>query len=168
MCIYAHSQSMPMLSEVYASVFNSSDSSAITKVESKKTVSKVESLINLAQSYLGTPYRYGGTSDKGFDCSGFINTVFEWLDIKLPRSSREIAQMGYTVAWNELMPGDFVFFSRSSKSHSIGHIGMIVEVGDNMIKMIHSSTSKGVVEENIVNMPYYRNRFVTAKRFDLF
>jgi probable lipoprotein NlpC len=129
-------------------------------------MSKLDELIYYAESYLGTPYRFGGTSEAGLDCSGFMNKIFGWLDQKIPRSSRDIAHLGYQISWNEVSKGDMMFFRRSTKSKDIGHVAMVVEVGENTIKIIHASTTRGVVIENIYNMPYYLKRFVMAKRLD--
>jgi cell wall-associated NlpC family hydrolase len=121
-------------------------------------------LIYYANSYLGTPYRFGGKTEAGMDCSGFIGTLFGWMNMTMPRSSRDIAKEGESVNWDEVSKGDLIYFKRSTKSKDIGHVGLIVGVGENSIQMIHSSSSRGVVIEDIFSLDYYKKRFVTAKR----
>jgi probable lipoprotein NlpC len=164
-CIYA--QSTLAFHEAFAYLADSAIHMTHTDTASKKapvSMSKLDEVLYYAESYLGTPYRYGGTTEAGLDCSGFMNKVFGWLDKKIPRSSREIATLGISIPWNEIEKGDLLYFSRSSKSDHIGHIAMVIEVGDKKMKIIHASTTRGVVIENIYGMDYYLRRFVMAKR----
>lgn len=107
---------------------------------------------------LGIKYKYGGTTEKGFDCSGFTGYVFEQLGIELPRSSRDQAKIGTKVAKKELRKGDLVFFNTNGKS--ISHVGIYIGNG----KMAHSSTSHGTTIANL-NDKYYAKSYVTARRF---
>jgi hypothetical protein len=70
----------------------------------------VDSLMTRATQCLGARYQYGGTSKSGFDCSGFMNYVFSAFEIEIPRSSPEISKLGVMVEFNDLQPGDLVFF----------------------------------------------------------
>lgn len=121
------------------------------------SASKMDGIID---DLIGSRYSYGGTSAKGFDCSGFTSYVFDKMGIDLPRRSADQATAGTKVAKAELQPGDLVFFDTSGKNNgSVSHVG--IYVGDG--KMAHASTSKGVVYEDI-NSSYYKSRFVTARR----
>ncbi|EMR02810.1 putative endopeptidase Spr precursor [Cesiribacter andamanensis AMV16] len=125
---------------------------------------KAEVVISTARAYLGTPYRYGGTDRKGIDCSGLLLCSFREADIKLPRTSAEQSSYGKAVSIYELRPGDLVFFSAKKWKGKVSHAGLVTEVrGKDEILFIHSSTSKGVVESNLLS-PYYRNIFVKARR----
>jgi hypothetical protein len=106
---------------------------------------------------LGIKYKYGGKSEKGFDCSGFTGYVFAQLGMELPRSSRDQAKIGSKVAKKDLRKGDLLFFKTNGKS--ISHVGIYIGNG----KMAHSSTSHGTTIANI-NDKYYANRYVTARR----
>lgn len=105
---------------------------------------------------IGTPYKYGGTTTAGFDCSGFVRHIFNQFDVKLPRTSNSQAKIGTKVDKSDLRPGDLVFFNTSGKG--ISHAG--IYVGDG--KFAHSS-SKGV-RYTALSDSYYAKRYVTARR----
>ena len=132
-----------------------------------KNGKKIDDMISFAKSFLGTPYRYSGTSPSGFDCSGFIGYVMGGFGFSLPRSSYSIAEMGKTIKLADVQPGDLLFFKGSNiKSSTVGHVAMVVEANEYEIKMIHSSTSRGVIIENFKTSKYFIPRFLKAKRLD--
>lgn len=106
---------------------------------------------------LGAPYKWAGTTKKGFDCSGYTSFVFAKFDIDLPHTSKGQAGLGTTVALDDLRPGDLVFYNTDGKG--ISHVG--IYVGDG--KFYHSATNKGVTVTKLSDS-YYTKRFVTAKR----
>lgn len=109
-------------------------------------------LLREAKSWIGTPYKYGGEDKRGVDCSGLVLNVYRSaLDIKLPRSSREQSSYCSPLAKDKLMPGDLLFFATSG-SKRVSHVG--IYVGDG--KMVHSSTSKGVIVSSISDNYYVR------------
>jgi len=75
---------------------------------------QVDAIINYAKSFLGVPYRSGGTTPSGFDCSGFINYIFGNFGFDLVRSSYGLAELGTTVKLSEIQPGDLMFFKGSN------------------------------------------------------
>ncbi len=110
-----------------------------------------------AYSFLGTRYRFGGTSRNGIDCSGFVQNVFRELQVPLPRTAREQYWIGEKVNLYDLQKGDLLFFHTYASYPS--HVG--IYLGDN--KMIHaSSRDRKVVISPITS--YYRSRFIGAKR----
>ncbi len=114
-------------------------------------------LNNTAFSFLGTRYRFGGTSRNGMDCSSFVQHVFRELDVDLPRTAREQYWVGEKVSPYDLQKGDLLFFRTYAPFPS--HVG--IYLGDN--KMIHaSSRDRKVVISPITS--YYRSRFIGAKR----
>lgn len=121
-----------------------------------------EQLINVASDNLGIVYRAGGTTKNGFDCSGLIFSTFRKFDITLPRSSNEMALIGSKTDLKNAKKGDLVFFVNRGQHH-INHVGMVVEVTEDDVKFIHSSTNSGVVISSM-NEPYYKRTFVQINR----
>ena len=125
---------------------------------------EIETVISTARSFRGTPYKFGGTTRVGMDCSGLLCTSFQAIDVQLPRTSSQQSEFGQPVAVHQLQPGDLVFFSSSKSVYNITHVGLVTEVkDDNEIWFIHSSTSLGVKEDNLFS-PYYQRTFVKAVR----
>jgi len=119
-------------------------------------------LINNAMNFLGVRYRGGGTTTAGMDCSGMVTAVFNLFDIKLPRSSHDMALVGEKVDNEDIKKGDLIFF-RTNGRRVINHVGVVVEKIGDEIKFIHSSTSKGVVVSS-TSEPYYKRTFAQVNR----
>jgi len=124
----------------------------------------VENIISFSKQYLGTPYRYSGTTSSGFDCSGFVGHLFKSKGVELPRNSSAMAKVGESVDKSNLQPGDLVFFKGRGRRSGVGHVGMVVQANDSSVLMVHSSTSRGVVVEDITKSAYFKKRFIKAKR----
>lgn len=109
--------------------------------------------------WLGTKYRFGGSSRKGLDCSGFVNAVFSENGVKLPRSSREIAKKGLDVHPDSVKFGDVICFK--NRKGRIFHVGIML----NQDRFAHAS-KKGVTVGS-TNDPYWKNKLATIRRFDV-
>ncbi|MGK4566082.1 C40 family peptidase [Flavobacterium sp. 3HN19-14] len=119
-------------------------------------------MINNAMGFLGVRYHGGGTTPAGMDCSGMVTAVFNIFEMKLPRSSNDMAKVGEKLEKDEIRKGDLIFFHTNGK-HIINHVGMVVEVSEDEIKFIHSSTQSGVIISS-TKEPYYKKNFVQANR----
>jgi cell wall-associated NlpC family hydrolase len=108
--------------------------------------------------YLGIPYRYGGDSEAGIDCSAFTRRVYRVNNVELPRTSREQSYVELGVGFQIMQPGDLVFFD-ASITGTISHVGVYLGSG----VFAHASSSKGVTKSNI-HEKYYVKRFVKANR----
>lgn len=124
---------------------------------------QVKKILNDAEDYLGTPYKSGGITNKGFDCSGFVTTVFLENNYKLPRRSEDQAKEGKKIEITEVKPGDLLFFATSGTS-KVSHVAIVREIKYNgEITFIHASTSKGVIISSL-NEKYWNNAFLFARR----
>ncbi|MCC6442364.1 MAG: C40 family peptidase [Armatimonadetes bacterium] len=117
-----------------------------------------ENIVQHAMRYLGIPYRWGGNTYRGLDCSGFVKAVYAAHGMALPRVSREQALVGAPVTWNELQAGDRLYFA--VRSRQINHTGIYMGNG----LFIHASSSQGKVGiDNLLSSKYYRS-LVAARR----
>jgi NlpC/P60 family/S-layer homology domain len=117
-----------------------------------------EKLIPVAKKYLGVPYKWGGTTVSGFDCSGYITTVYKEIGIALPRTSSSMYNTGSSVSKKDLRVGDLVFFN--TYGSGVSHVG--IYIGEN--EFIHASSNKGVTISNVNDPYYWAGRYVGAKR----
>jgi probable lipoprotein NlpC len=118
-------------------------------------------LMETVKKLYGVPYKTGGTSKKGFDCSGFTRYVFNQLGVALPHNSASQYAFGQKVARKDLQPGDLLFFITNGRS--ISHVG--IYIGNNTF--VHSASGKGVVKTSLNDPYYWSKRFVGAKRLAL-
>jgi len=115
-------------------------------------------IVEAARRYEGTPYRYGGDSASGMDCSGLVFRVFTDQRISVPRTTEEQYEFGRPVPPDRLRPGDLVFFDDGRGR--VQHVGLVVE-GD---RFLHASTSRRRVVEDSLRQSYFRDRFAGARR----
>lgn len=114
-------------------------------------------LAKVAMGFLGAPYRLGGSSVTGIDCSAFVKKIYQMFNIDLPRTASEQSQVGMQVPRNELTVGDLLFFKTR---RAVGHVG--IYVGNN--EFVHASSRKRGVRVDNLDTPYYDKRFVRAVR----
>lgn len=115
---------------------------------------------DIAQRFIGKPYRYGGETPAGFDCSGLVHYSFARVGIAVPRTTGELAHDGRHVARSRLRKGDLLFFNQDGKRAS--HVG--IYLGDD--KFVHAPSSGKQVRHDRLNDRYWRKHFAGARRVD--
>jgi lipoprotein Spr len=116
-------------------------------------------LVEYVNQWWGVPYRIGGSSMEGIDCSGFVKGLaLDAFGVNLPRTSREQADVCKEIDKTDLKEGDLVFFSQG---RTISHVGLYISNN----KFVHASTSMGVVISDL-DEPYWKKRFVKAGRMN--
>src|SRR5262249_27998635 len=118
-----------------------------------------QKIVTVAEGLIGSPYRFGGETPKGFDCSGLVFYSFEKMGIKVPRTAADQSKAAERVKRDELEPGELVFL-RSPKG-AIDHVGIYAGEG----RFIHAPNAGKVVSYGYLDDPYYRKHFASAGRF---
>lgn len=127
---------------------------------SKKASTTKQAITDKASKYIGSNYRYGSCDpSKGFDCSGLVYHVAKSQEIELPRSSSSMASLGNHIPWKKAEPGDLIFFGDKSR---INHVGIVERNKGNEMWIIHSSSSNGVLREDILESDYWMKRVLFA------
>ena len=131
----------------------------ITFLEAAKN-SISDEVLSQAMSLKGIKYKYGGNSPQtGFDCSGFVNYVFnKAANVKMPRTTRGLSRIGDTVKKQELLPGDLVFFNTRRRPFS--HVGIYLGEGE----FIHAPSTGSKVSVENMDTGYWKQRFNGGKR----
>jgi|1048.fasta_scaffold09278_3 hypothetical protein len=119
------------------------------------------SIVDEAERYLKTPYKYAGRSPQtGFDCSGFTQYVLQQKDITISPASYLQSQDGIEIPLDQVKPGDLIFFGENNK---VSHVAMVYERSTQGIICIHSTTSKGVMKDNISTSSYWKPKILFAR-----
>jgi peptidoglycan endopeptidase LytE len=114
-------------------------------------------LVRVVKTFLGVPYKLGGSTLKGIDCSAFVRKIYEIFNIELPRTTREQFSIGKKIGKEQLEEGDLVFFRRRGNSSHVG-----IYIGDN--QFVHASSSNRQVKIDYLDAPYYSKRFLRGVR----
>jgi probable lipoprotein NlpC len=150
---------------VFFSILVSIQGCAVGK-KSKQRKQKIDQVITAARAYTGTPYRFGGTTRAGMDCSGLLVLSFREAGIDLPRTSKAQSKIGKGVSLYEVQPGDLVFFAAGKRRREITHVGLVTQIRSKEdVQFIHASTKLGVMETNLFS-EYYKKIFIRARRPD--
>lgn len=118
-------------------------------------------LVKVAKSFMGAPYKLGGESVRGLDCSAFVKKIYEIFDVNLPRTAKEQFRVGKRVEKEELKIGDLVFFRTRPGRNYATHVGIYIGGGN----FIHASSysSRGVRIDSLES-PFYKRTFLGAVR----
>jgi peptidoglycan DL-endopeptidase LytE len=118
---------------------------------------EVQLFVKVATGFIGAPYRFGGSSLKGIDCSSFVQKIYKIFDITLPRNAAQQSKVGISVSREKLTEGDLVFFHTK---RSLGHVG--IYIGNN--EFVHASSKGRIIRVDSLDAPYYQKRFQRAVR----
>jgi cell wall-associated NlpC family hydrolase len=119
-------------------------------------------MADYARKFIGTPYKYAGTNPKtGFDCSGFTSFVLKGFGYPITPASKGQAVLGREVPISKVQPGDLVFFAENGRD--VSHVAMVSRRDGKNVYCIHSTTSRGVIEENITVSKYWQERLLYAR-----
>jgi len=120
-------------------------------------------LLAFANAQKGVDYDY--TNKKGYDCSGFVQKCYSKININIPRSSEKQSKFGRKVTLQNARLGDVLIFTGfNSKQRKAGHSALLQKISNDTIFFIHSSTSSGVMINNLTE-PYYSSRFLQCRRY---
>jgi peptidoglycan endopeptidase LytE len=114
-------------------------------------------LVRVVKTFLGVPYKLGGSTLKGIDCSAFVRKIYEIFNIELPRTTREQFSIGKKIGKEQLEEGDLVFFRRHGNSSHVG-----IYIGDN--QFVHASSYNRQVKIDHLDAPYYSKHFLRGVR----
>lgn len=119
-------------------------------------------VVDYGQKFVGTHYKYAGQSPKtGFDCSGFTSYVLKEFGVIASPASAVQATEGRYVALEKVLPGDLIFFGESKGK--ISHVALVIKRGPEGITCVHSTTSRGVIVENVTQSTYWKPKILFAR-----
>lgn len=133
------------------------------KKKKRKKAQDIQKVVDTAYTYSGTPYRYGGNSKSGIDCSALMQNSYAGAGYKIPRTAKAQSKYGKKVGWGSIKQGDIVFFKFKSKGEKWYHSGMITSVTPDGTYFIHASTSRGVIVSNL-EADYYKKNVKAFRR----
>ena len=119
-------------------------------------------LVKVAKGFMGAPYKYGGETVRGLDCSAFVKKIYDIFDVQLPRSAREQFKVGYKITKEELSVGDLVFFKTKRYIKYPTHVG--IYIGDGNFIHASSNRSKVGVKIDALSSDFYSKTFIGATR----
>ena len=142
---------------------DSADSDSVVRELKERRRASPNRLARVVEGYLGVPYKWGGTTRAGMDCSAFARAVFrQTYGIELPRTVRQIYRVGRTVSQRQdLKSGDLVFFRNTFSGPGVSHIGIYLGKG----RFAHVGVSTGATITSL-NHPYFRLRYAGARRVE--
>lgn len=122
---------------------------------------KRSTIVSTAKKYLGVPYKYGGKNPKrGLDCSGFTSQVYNEVGLNVYGSSKTQSKLGTRKKLTQVAEGDLIVFGNNNR---VSHVGIVAEVSGRGVKVIHSTSSRGVVIDNITDSDYWQKKYMYAR-----
>ena len=125
----------------------------------------INSVIELSKKYIGVPYKWGGTTPDGFDCSGFLFYIFKNSGVDFPRTIQDMQKISDKIDIKNAEKGDLLFFKGTNiNSNDVGHVALVVEKTSESLIIIHATSSKGVTMNDYNQYQYWTSRFLFATR----
>ncbi len=152
-------------------ITNAQDIKSTVKIKKKVPVIIIntrdlsgDEVTDFAETLIGVKYTYGSTiKEKGFDCSGFINYVFNNFNVRVPRITVDFTSVGTEVPIKDCRRGDLILFTGSDENSGVvGHMGIVTQNKNGIVEFIHASTSRGVMISGMNS--YFVPRFVKVNR----
>ena len=140
---------------------DSTNTGAVVRELEERRHATPSRLARVVDSYLGIPYKWGGTTRQGMDCSAFARAIYrETYGIELPRTSKQMYQLGQKISvQHTLKPGDLVFFKDTYSGPGVSHVGVYVGAG----RFAHASSSQGGIITGL-DSSYFKKRYAGARR----
>lgn len=141
-----------------------SKNSTISKGSGSSSESRLrKDMVDYARQFNGAKYKYGGNGPGSFDCSGLTCLVYKKFSIAIPRTSSTQANLGKKIPVERAKPGDLAFFTKGSRGGKINHVALVIANDRDGLKVIHSTTSRGVVIDNVNHSSYWKPRLLYVK-----
>lgn len=129
--------------------------------ENYKVENARRSVISTARALLDSPYLYSGSNPSGFDCSGYTKYVYEQsINKKIDHSSYAQSKLGDKIKIKDCKPGDLIFFKKNGK---INHVGIIEKSSKGVLWVLHATSSRGVIREDVLKSPYWQNKIAFCR-----
>lgn len=171
-----------LLCLIFFSACKSIDLPLVSKVHKKKTHTKTRdrlpsrtegktrtvssdhirsAIVDESNKYLGIPYVYGGKKPStGFDCSGFSTFVFSMKGQQISGSSAQLATLGELKPYKFIEKGDLAFFGSENR---VSHVAIVVEKTNHSFKVVHATSSRGVIVSDIHNSAYWKGKYLFTR-----
>lgn len=141
--------------------YANSGTNSNTNIKDAETIQR-NKITTYSKNYVGTKYKYAGKDPKGFDCSGFTSYVMGKHNVAISSSSKAQATQGKSIPVDKVKPGDLVFFGKKG-GKNVSHVALVVSNESDGIYVIHSTTSKGVMIQNISKSSYWKPKILFAR-----
>lgn len=126
----------------------------MSHLQQSTLVDERQDLAKEALTKLGAKYKYGATGPR-YDCSGLVNSVYSRHGYQLPRSSSAISSVAKSTNIGAAQPGDLIFFEKGGK---VFHVSIIVDTAGDRLVVVHATTSRGVIQEDVLKSSYWRDK----------
>ena len=148
---------------VFVFLFPGCKSLDVTIASTAQSLAVSHKLVHDAKGLIGSPYRYGGRGPTHFDCSGLVEFVCKLNRVELAGSSSQMAKQSQPLAGANIRTGDLVFFTHQGR---VNHVAFISKIKRGEIWIVHSTSSKGVIEQNLSTSQYWTGRIHSFRSID--